>query len=204
MFKLSFSFLAYNNFLLTMNNNNGESVRGTADLSQIRSQSYNIPRERPNTPRSASRAHFGESERMPNHIGNRPEYNDSSRMNSSINATSSPRPKISSRATSFATAAKRRSMARTISSLSVYSNFAGERLDDSYPRPTLGNLIDEEKNKSYTASRNTSLNKREESVVGEELIEDATEVAPKASVGKAMFMFLKAFIGSGVLFLPKA
>ncbi|KAI8368846.1 transmembrane amino acid transporter protein-domain-containing protein [Choanephora cucurbitarum] len=28
--------------------------------------------------------------------------------------------------------------------------------------------------------------------------------APKASVGKAMFMFLKAFIGSGVLFLPKA
>ncbi|KAI9282186.1 transmembrane amino acid transporter protein-domain-containing protein [Sporodiniella umbellata] len=27
---------------------------------------------------------------------------------------------------------------------------------------------------------------------------------PRASVGKAMFMFLKAFIGSGVLFLPKA
>ncbi|KAI8882497.1 hypothetical protein K501DRAFT_186619 [Backusella circina FSU 941] len=37
-----------------------------------------------------------------------------------------------------------------------------------------------------------------------ESIEDVDTDVPKASVGKAMFMFLKAFIGSGVLFLPKA
>lgn len=184
-----------------MNKNNNESVRGTMN----RSQSYTTPSQRPAAAsRSASRAHFDESERMPNHISNRPEFNEGSRANSSINATSTPRPKISSRATSFATAAKRRSMVRTISSLSVYSNFAGERLDDSYPRPTLGNMIDEEKRKSYAGSRKSSMDKHEESTVGEELIEDASEVAPKASVGKAMFMFLKAFIGSGVLFLPKA
>lgn len=188
-------------------NNDNETVRGTADLAYIRSQSYNLPKDRPNTgsPRPASRAHFGDSERMPNHIGNRPELNESSPVSSSANIQSSVRPKISSRATSFANAAKRRSMARTISSLSVYSNFAGEHLDDSYhQRPTLGNLIDEEKNKSYAASHRSSVNKHEESTVGEELIEDALDTAPKASVRKAMFMFLKAFIGSGVLFLPKA
>ncbi|KAG2201969.1 hypothetical protein INT47_000508 [Mucor saturninus] len=186
-----------------MSNKMDESVRGTVN----RSQSYTTPSQRPAAvSRSASRAHFDDSERMPNHIPNsRPEYNEGSRVNSSVNVSSTtPRPKISSRATSFATAAKRRSMVRTISSLSVYSNFAGERLDDSYPRPTLGNMIDEEKRKSYPASRKSSMNKHEESTVGEEMIEDASDIAPKASVGKAMFMFLKAFIGSGVLFLPKA
>lgn len=81
----------------------------------------------------------------------------------------------------------------------MYSNFAGERLDGSR-RPS---LIDEEKRKSFVSAR-SSVAKHEESTVGEEFVEDTEELAPKASVGKAMFMFLKAFIGSGVLFLPKA
>ncbi|GAA5803989.1 transmembrane amino acid transporter protein-domain-containing protein [Helicostylum pulchrum] len=173
--------------------NNNESLRGTANLADVRSQSYNLPKA--GSPRPESHAHFSG---MPNHI----ERPAGSRMNSSINVRGTPRPGLSSRGTSFASAAKRRSMVRTISSLSMYSNFAGERLDDTH-RPRLTSLIDEEKRKSYISQR-SSVVKHEESTVGEELIEDTEEMAPKASVGKAMFMFLKAFIGSGVLFLPKA
>ncbi|GAA5812252.1 hypothetical protein MFLAVUS_005702 [Mucor flavus] len=173
--------------------NNNESIRGTANLADVRSQSYILPKA--GSPRPESRAHFSG---MPNHI----ERPAGSRMNSSINVRGTPRPGLSSRGTSFASAAKRRSMVRTISSLSVYSNFAGERLDDNH-RPRLNSLIDEEKRKSYISQR-SSVAKHEESTVGEELIEDTEDMAPKASVGKAMFMFLKAFIGSGVLFLPKA
>lgn len=181
------------NFFYNIMENNNESIRGTANLADVRSQSYILPKA--GSPRPESRAHFSG---MPNHI----ERPAGSRMNSSINVRGTPRPGLSSRGTSFASAAKRRSMVRTISSLSVYSNFAGERLDDNH-RPRLNSLIDEEKRKSYISQR-SSVAKHEESTVGEELIEDTEDMAPKASVGKAMFMFLKAFIGSGVLFLPKA
>jgi hypothetical protein len=188
-----------------MSSKDNEGVRGTADLSKIRSKSYYIPRERPNTGRGTlsrpvSRAHFA-PETMPNHFS-RPEYND--RVNSTGNIRPTLRPKLTSRVSSFApSAAKRRSIARTISSFSLYSNFAGEKLDDSthhQSKTNLENMISEEKRQSY----HSSLRKHEESTIGDEMIEDAEDDIPKASVGKAMFMFLKAFIGSGVLFLPKA
>jgi hypothetical protein len=190
------------------NNNNESSVRGTADLSKIRSQSYDVPtRNRPNggatAARPQSRAHFADTDGLPNHINGRPEFNESNHGCSTGNVRP-PRPSMTSRGTSFATVnAKRKSMARTISSLSLYSNFAGERLDERHhtTKPNLNSLIDEEKKMTYI-SNNSSFNKNEDSTVGEDMIEEAA--APKASVGKAMFMFLKAFIGSGVLFLPKA
>lgn len=201
-----------------------ENIRGTADLSKIRSKSYDLPRHRPTGgSRQASHAHFADiiedegaptsrptseainNNTMPNHI-RRPHFDESSRVNSTGNMRPTPRPKISSRTTSFASvAAKRRSMARTISSLSLYSNFAGERLDDSYQgsRSHRNSMVDPEKRQSYI-SQKSSIRKHEESTVGEEMVEDIEDTVPKASVGKAMFMFLKAFIGSGVLFLPKA
>lgn len=192
----------------TVNEINGpvkDEVRGTANLGDIRSKSYNVASKKPAVGRAArpqSHAHFAESE-MPN-LMERPEYTEKNRANTSGNGRPTARPTLSSRVSSFASPAKRRSMARTISSLSVYSNFAGERLDDTQRiRPNLNSLIDEEKRKSYI-SQKSSLHKHEESTVGDELIEDAEDDVPKASVGKAMFMFLKAFIGSGVLFLPKA
>lgn len=194
------------------NNDNENNVRGTADLSKIRSQSYDVPtRNKPNNGTTAarpqSRAHFADTEGLRQHLPNsRPEFDESNRGFSTGDVRPTPRPKMTSRGTSFATVnAKRKSMARTISSLSLYSNFAGEHLDDRYrtTKPNLNSLIDEEKRKSYI-SHKSSINKTEESSVGEEMIEDAQLAAPKASVRKAMFMFLKAFIGSGVLFLPKA
>ncbi|CEP15317.1 hypothetical protein [Parasitella parasitica] len=199
-----------------------EKIRGTADLAKIRSKSYDLPRHRPTSgARQASHAHFADiiedegaptsrpnSEAittMPNHI-RRPHFDESNRGNSTGNIRIAPRPKISSRTTSFASvAAKRKSLARTISSLSLYSNFAGERLDDSYrgPGSRRNSMADAEKRQSYISQR-SSIHKHEESTIGDEMVEDIEDAAPKASVGKAMFMFLKAFIGSGVLFLPKA
>lgn len=199
-----------------------ENIRGTADLAKIRSKSYDLPRHRPTGgSRQASHAQFADiiedegaptsrtnsesTNTMPNHI-RRPHFDESNRVNTTGNIRPSPRPKINSRTTSFASvAAKRRSMARTISSISLYSNFAGERLDDNY----VGNsshrnsMVDPEKRQSYI-SQKSSIHKHEESTIGEEMVEDIQDTTPKASVGKAMFMFLKAFIGSGVLFLPKA
>ncbi|KAI8340057.1 transmembrane amino acid transporter protein-domain-containing protein [Chlamydoabsidia padenii] len=102
------------------------------------------------------------------------------------------RPGMSSRATSFAQSAKRASMgARSYSSFSLYANFAGENLDDS----------DDE-----GGHRRRRPKIAEEEKLDEEVVDDHVDgkSAPTASVGKAMFMFLKAFIGSGVLFLPKA
>ncbi|SAM05804.1 hypothetical protein [Absidia glauca] len=109
------------------------------------------------------------------------------------------RPKMSSRATSFAQSAKRASMgARSYSSFSLYANFAGEALDDEdedghhhhHRRRVAGGAQDSRIN--------------EEEKLDEEDQVDESRKAPTASVGKAMFMFLKAFLGSGVLFLPKA
>ncbi|CAO3644143.1 unnamed protein product [Cunninghamella blakesleeana] len=102
-----------------------------------------------------------------------------------------PRPKLSSRATSFAHSAKRASMgARSFSSMSLYAHFAGEHLADG------------DASEAYTKKRVIS----EEKEINEDSGVDTEDIkiVPTASVGKAMFMFLKAFIGSGVLFLPKA
>ncbi|KAI8344203.1 transmembrane amino acid transporter protein-domain-containing protein [Chlamydoabsidia padenii] len=82
--------------------------------------------------------------------------------------------------------------ARSYSSFSLYANFAGEALDDEddeQPRRRGGPRINEE----------DKLDEEENDVDLEE-----KKTPPTASVGKAMFMFLKAFLGSGVLFLPKA
>lgn len=99
-----------------------------------------------------------------------------------------PRPKLSSRATSFAHSAKRASMgARSYSSMSLYAHFAGEH------------LADEDAAEAYQKKRVIAEEKEDSGIDTEQI-----KVVPTASVGKAMFMFLKAFIGSGVLFLPKA
>ncbi|CAO3591132.1 unnamed protein product [Absidia cylindrospora] len=104
------------------------------------------------------------------------------------------RPNMSSRATSFAQSAKRASMgARSYSSFSLYANFAGEALDDS----------DDEGHYRHRMS-NVAGPKITEEEKMEEVESEYLKKVPTASVGKAMFMFLKAFIGSGVLFLPKA
>ncbi|RCH83230.1 neutral amino acid transporter [Rhizopus stolonifer] len=194
-------------------NNNNDEVRGTANLGEIRSKSYTSPGANDagsstiGSTKYPNRAHFAPSamESMPNHKSSY-AFNESSRANSfaSMRPHKNTRPKISSRTTSFASisAAKRKSLARTVSSLSVYSNFAGERLDDSRRNSRHIEPFDEEKRKSLAS--NTSVRKHEESTIGEESMEQEEEEVPKASVGKAMFMFLKAFIGSGVLFLPKA
>jgi hypothetical protein len=194
------------------------------DLSKIRSKSYD---QRPIAEEEDSMG------ALPNHIHNtRPDmktrgistgnihFSERPQLSSRTTSFATPpnRPKMSSRGTSFAsikqaTAAKRKSMARTISSYSLYSNFAGERLDDNHRdnRPDFNSMSDDEKKayvdnkrKSYVSTTVSSLHKHEESMVGQELVEDVGDAPPKASVGKAMFMFLKAFIGSGVLFLPKA
>ncbi|KAI9470654.1 MAG: transmembrane amino acid transporter protein-domain-containing protein [Benjaminiella poitrasii] len=193
-----------------MSNNNVE--RGTADLSQIRSKSYELPRPN-NEGKRISRTHFAPmpTATMPNHNSmHRPQF-DRVNTTGQFRSNTQNRPKIASRTntTSFiGSPAKRRSMARTISSLSLYSHFAGENLDDNshqhrHSRPN-SNMIDEEKRYSYAPSVPSSMHKHEGSTVSEEMVEDLEDEAPKASVGKAMFMFLKAFIGSGVLFLPKA
>jgi hypothetical protein len=88
--------------------------------------------------------------------------------------------------------------ARSYSSFSLYANFAGEALDDE----------DEEGHHHHHRRRvaggaqDSRIN--EEEKLDEEDQVDESRKAPTASVGKAMFMFLKAFLGSGVLFLPKA
>ncbi|EIE85902.1 hypothetical protein G6F46_001872 [Rhizopus delemar] len=69
------------------------------------------------------------------------------------------------------------------STSSLYSHFAGENLE---------------------ASQCSSLNEAKESIGQEEEPVEQETLPHRASVKKAMFMFLKAFIGSGVLFLPKA
>ncbi|KAI8060711.1 transmembrane amino acid transporter protein-domain-containing protein [Gongronella butleri] len=106
-----------------------------------------------------------------------------------------PRPKLSSRATSFAKMAKRKSMgARSYSSLSLYTHFAGEDFKEEDERKHKKELIAE-----HGEDVSGAAEKEEE--------EDEFEYVqkrPTASVGKALFMFLKAFIGSGVLFLPSA
>jgi hypothetical protein len=89
--------------------------------------------------------------------------------------------------------------ARSYSSFSLYANFAGESLDDEDE--------DGHHHRRRVAGGAQGSRINEEEKLDEE--DQAAQVeeprkAPTASVGKAMFMFLKAFLGSGVLFLPKA
>jgi hypothetical protein len=199
------------------------NLRGTADLSQIRSKSYEHPKtdsELAPATGAKSPVHFAPD--VAEHL--RPNYNANSRGYSTGNVnTGTPRPKINNRTTSFAiperpkissrttsfakAVAKRQTMARTLSSASLYSNFAGERYGESrsHSRSTsrAGSLYKDEKRKSMGSNKTEDI-KHEESTLGDEMVEDVEEGEAKASVGKAMFMFLKAFIGTGVLFLPKA
>ena len=148
--------------------------------------------------RPVSHAHFSSDlDAMPNVIP-RPNTN-----RSHTTGQIEPRPKVRSAATSFMSPENRRSMVRNISSFSLYSNFAGEHLDDRTPhgRFNFASMSEEKRNSIQSQRSSLKLKMEEASVGGESEIE---EEGPKASVGKAMFMFLKAFIGSGVLFLPKA
>ncbi|KAG1622530.1 hypothetical protein G6F46_000768 [Rhizopus delemar] len=180
---------------------NNEVVRGTVNLAQVRSRSY----EHPKTDYMSSlptgnnnHAHFSDLDTMPN-AKPRPR---NSRMNTTGQIRS--RPKLSSRAASIVSPVSRNSMIRNLSTFSLYSNFAGERLEENQnrQRPT---CVDEEKCKNNASRRSSLKNKTEVSVMDEEsFVESDENDKPKASFSKAMFMFLKAFIGSGVLFLPKA
>ncbi|KAG1144873.1 hypothetical protein G6F37_008296 [Rhizopus arrhizus] len=178
--------------------------RETNDLSQARSRSFEHPRAEymsdmdPSQPES--HAHFSSNlDDMPNVIP-RPNTN-----RSHTTGQIKPRPRVTSAATSFMSPENRRSMVRNISSFSLYSNFAGEHLDDRTPHGRFNFAsMSEEKRNSIQSQRSSLKLKMEESSVGVESPSEIEEEGPKASVGKAMFMFLKAFIGSGVLFLPKA
>lgn len=104
------------------------------------------------------------------------------------------RPRPMSRGTSYKSMvhsikSNRRSIARTLSSYSTsYSHFAGEKWqEDEEEEPSLEDLKAEEL--ALSESEKAALGRRPERT---------------ASFGKAMFMFLKAFIGSGLMFLPKA
>ncbi|KAI9254076.1 transmembrane amino acid transporter protein-domain-containing protein [Sporodiniella umbellata] len=164
-----------------------------SNLEQTRSRSVEHIRPEYTTSATTHHAHFTDPAR--------PEAN---RLNTTGQIKS--RPTLSSRATSFMSPAKRKTMVRNLSSFSLYTNFAGERLDERAPRNRVHlESMNEEKRKSIMTQRSSIKNFHKESSLAEE--EEASpeeEEAPKASVGKAMFMFLKAFLGSGVLFLPKA
>ncbi|CAO3696635.1 hypothetical protein G6F70_007397 [Rhizopus microsporus] len=191
---------------MSQQNENDQPQRGMVDLSQIRSVSYEDPRSDYSStvkvstpPKTIHHARFANYDDMPNAIP-RPE---TTRMNTT--GQIKQRPKPSSRATSFISPARRKSMARTISSLSLYGSFAGERFDASFyqSRVSLASMSEGKRNSILSQRSSIKNMKQEESSIGE--TEPETEHdTPKASVGKAMFMFLKAFVGSGVLFLPKA
>ncbi|KAG1471792.1 hypothetical protein G6F56_001921 [Rhizopus delemar] len=169
-----------------------ESVRGTVNLAQIRSRSYEYPRaEYIDSPKG--NAHFSEEEKTSESLRPNP-----TRMHTTGQIKS--RPKASSRATSFVSPVARMSMVRNFSTFSLYSNFAGERLEDNHSRRVKPVLVDSEK-KSICSEVKQDISPYDEESLSEEGKDSSV---PKASVGKAMFMFLKAFIGSGVLFLPKA
>ncbi|KAG1440548.1 hypothetical protein G6F56_011873 [Rhizopus delemar] len=162
------------------------------NLSYTRSRSVEYTRPEYTTSATAQRAHFQE-----------PQRPDNTRLNTTGQIKS--RPSLSARATSFMSPAKRKTMVRNISSFSMYSNFMGERLDDRAPhnRVNLASMSEETRN-SILTQRSSLKNKPEESNLTDEEAQMEEDEGPKASAGKAMFMFLKAFVGSGVLFLPKA
>ncbi|KAI8577066.1 hypothetical protein K450DRAFT_253500 [Umbelopsis ramanniana AG] len=102
------------------------------------------------------------------------------------------RPRPMSRGTSYksfvySVKSNRKSLARTLSSYSTsYSHFAGENWVEDDEVPGLAGLTAEEL--ALSEAEKAEMRRPERT----------------ASFGKAMFMFLKAFIGSGLMFLPKA
>jgi hypothetical protein len=109
-----------------------------------------------------------------------------------------------------------RSFARSVSSFSLYSNFAGERFNQTGHKHCAASIEKRRKSNSKSLSVEQREIPQEKRRVGSSndieygyssnssIDDEEDDGTPKASVGKAMFMFLKAFIGSGVLFLPKA
>jgi hypothetical protein len=146
-------------------------------------------------PTTEMRAHFDESANI-----KRPSINRASISHSEgQQQPSSRRPSVMSR----------RSFAYSVSSFSLYSHFAGERFSNPrHPisRASMDDLSNKRKNSNARSLASYQRGTDSEKLKAQEVesIEDVDSDSPKASVGKAMFMFLKAFIGSGVLFLPKA
>ncbi|CEP12736.1 hypothetical protein [Parasitella parasitica] len=154
-------------------------------LPTLRSQSFEIPREKT----SGAHAHFDTSASFI-----RPGINRASKSHSE--GYTLRRPSINSR----------KSFARSVSSFSLYSHFAGERFSHPnrhhhHPSSRKNSAKSSDLEDVSFKGASTDSNYSNGSSIDEK--GDGT-MAPKASVGKAMFMFLKAFIGSGVLFLPKA
>ncbi|KAL0096468.1 transmembrane amino acid transporter protein-domain-containing protein [Phycomyces blakesleeanus] len=126
---------------------------------------------------------------------------------------SSHPPRTATPHASFFHSRQRHQFVRSVSSFSLYSHFAGEDFDTHQTtRPS----IVAEKRRSFIAEGSSAFSRHQERIVDlrspkekreteeDEEEEDDDDDVPKASVTKAMFMFLKAFVGSGVLFLPKA
>jgi hypothetical protein len=162
-----------------------DSGRGSTDEDipdKQRSKSVDIPRQKMINQLKAEggfRTHF-----MVNHADDLPS--DAPR------ATGRRRPRPMSRGTSYKSFAQsvksnRKSLVRTLSSYSTsYSHFAGENWVEDKEEPGLADLTAEE----------LALSESEKA--------EGRRPERTASFGKAMFMFLKAFIGSGLMFLPKA
>lgn len=161
----------------------------------VRSQSFEIPRSKP----QGIHAHFDTTTSEL-----RPGINRASISHSE--GYGLRRPSVQSR----------RSFATSVSSFSLYSNFAGERFQHKKKKGKkhTAEHIDVEKardkkqqhrsSQSSDESSSSSSSSSEDDVSGKSIDEDDDDGKPKATVGKAMLMFLKAFIGSGVLFIPKA
>lgn len=161
-----------------------DSGRGSTDEDipdRQRSKSVDIPRQKMINELKTEggfRTHF-----VVNHADDLP---------SSDAARTRRRPAPISRGTSYksfvqSVKSNRRSMARTLSSYSTsYSHFAGENWVEDEEVPGLEGLTAEEL--ALSEAEKAEMRRPERT----------------ASFGKAMFMFLKAFIGSGLMFLPKA
>lgn len=149
-------------------------------LPTLRSQSFDLPRGK----QQGVHAHFDKAAAMV-----RPGMAKSSISHSE--GYSLRRPSVASR----------KSFSRSVSSFSLYSHFAGERFSHNKrkdSRKLFMETSDLKKCKHFKESTSTVDDNSAKSFDSE------NGEPPKASVGKAMVMFLKAFIGSGVLFLPKA
>jgi hypothetical protein len=161
-----------------------DSGRGSTDEDipdRQRSKSVDIPRKKMINQLKAEggfRTHFmvNHADDLPSAEGTRPKR----------------RPAPISRGTSYksfvySVKSNRKSMARTLSSYSTsYSHFAGENWVEDEDVPGLAGMTAEEL--ALSESEKAEMRRPERT----------------ASFGKAMFMFLKAFIGSGLMFLPKA
>lgn len=172
-----------------VHNQSSASNQGVTDSSVIKSKSFDIP---------ARPLHINfDTTADPSTI--RPAMNRSSVSHN--DAYEQKRPPIYTH----------RSFTTSVSSFSLYSHFAGEKfghrkhsLDErrlSMKRHSSPSLRAMEKGGSSTDKQSSATSSQSDVCEKDVTEEDST---PKASVGKAMFMFLKAFIGSGVLFLPKA